>query len=149
MIIYMYKHITDEQLRQFPCFALHITSFKLHYNIYGDNFHAMHAAQLKNNQNNKQAVQKQVWRPRLLITFFPFQGNYLNVLWHSTTGCQIHFSWLYKSVAHPGEAPLIFRPNWSLKGKKKFWDFPPVISGFGWPSPPLIWRSGSAAAIEI
>ena len=40
MTIIMYKP-TDKQLG----FTLLITSFKLHYNIWGGNFQAMHAAQ--------------------------------------------------------------------------------------------------------
>ena len=45
--------------------------------------------------------------------------------------------------------PLIFRPKWGPKSRKKFLgDGPSPISGSGWPlSPPLhpvIWRSGSA-----
>ena len=46
--------------------------------------------------------------------------------------------------------PLIFRPDWGPKGRKKFFgDRPPpppphpFISGSGWPQP-LIWRSGWA-----
>ena len=34
--------------------------------------------------------------------------------------------------------PLICRPNWDPKGRKKFfWRLPLLISGSGWPSPPL------------
>ena len=44
--------------------------------------------------------------------------------------------------------PLIFRPKWGPKGRKKFWgDGSSPISGSGWPLPPphpVIWRSGSA-----
>ena len=58
-------------------------------------------------------------------------------------------------MADPGEvpggppAPLIFRPNWGPKGRKRFFLRPPplpppFISGSGWPPRPLIWRSGSA-----
>ena len=37
-----------------------------------------------------------------------------------------------------GPAPLIFRPKWGPKGGKKFFgDRPPLISGSGWPPPPL------------
>ena len=46
--------------------------------------------------------------------------------------------------------PLIFRPDWGPKGRKKFFGDrppppppPPFISGSGWPQP-LIWRSGWA-----
>ena len=47
--------------------------------------------------------------------------------------------------AHP--PPLIFRPKWDPKGRTNFfWDRAPLISGSGWPGPPLIWRSGSATA---
>ena len=47
--------------------------------------------------------------------------------------------------AHP--PPLIFRPKWDPKGRTNFfWDRVPLISGSGWPGPPLIWRSGSATA---
>ena len=31
--------------------------------------------------------------------------------------------------------PLIFRPNWSLKGQKNFFETVPPISRFGWPPP--------------
>ena len=48
----------------------------------------------------------------------------------------------------PGPAPLIFRPNWGPKSRKNIFGTPslPLISGSGWPPPPFIWRSGSAAA---
>ena len=51
----------------------------------------------------------------------------------------------------PG-SPLIFRPNWGPKSRKKsFWDrAPPLISVSGWPAPlplPFIWSSGSATAL--
>ena len=43
-----------------------------------------------------------------------------------------------------GEAPLIFRPKWGPKGRKKFfWDRPPYLRVW-MTAPPLIWRSGSA-----
>ena len=46
-----------------------------------------------------------------------------------------------KSVANPGEGsgtPLIFRPKWGPRGRKKFFgDCPTVISGSGWPGLPL------------
>ena len=35
-----------------------------------------------------------------------------------------------------GPSPLIFRPNWGPKGRKKFFgDRSPLIQGSGWPSP--------------
>ena len=47
-------------------------------------------------------------------------------------------------MADPGEGPRgpapspIFRPNWGQKGQKIFfWRLPPLISGCGWPLPPL------------
>ena len=47
----------------------------------------------------------------------------------------------YNTVADPGgpAPPLIFRPNWGQRGWKKcFWRLsPPLISGSGWPPPPL------------
>ena len=66
----------------------------------------------------------------------------------------------FTPVRNPGEGlggiglspPLIFRPDWGPKGRKKiFWGPPaasppppnPFISGSGWPQP-LIWRSGWA-----
>ena len=50
--------------------------------------------------------------------------------------------------------PLIFRPSWGLTGLKKiFFNVgPPITSGSGWPalpSPPLIWRSGSATVQSV
>ena len=48
-----------------------------------------------------------------------------------------------------GVAPLIFRPNWGPKGRKKFFWRPissPLIKGSGWPLP-LILRSGSGTGI--
>jgi len=47
----------------------------------------------------------------------------------------------------PGH-PLVFRPNWGPKCRKKFFRRPPpppLISGSRWPGPPrLIWSSGYA-----
>ena len=55
----------------------------------------------------------------------------------------------YRGGAHPG-APLIFRPNWGPKGKKKcFRDCPaPPIKGSGWLGAPLISRSRSGTVKE-
>ena len=61
-----------------------------------------------------------------------------------------------RGQGEPG-SPLIFKPNWGPKGRKKFFDtIPPrpLISGSGWPLPPppaphLIWRSGSAIAVFL
>lgn len=59
----------------------------------------------------------------------------------------------YNAVADPGEwpgpLPLICRPKWAQRAGKIFWETgPPLISGYGWPGPPLIWRSGPATAMH-
>ena len=59
----------------------------------------------------------------------------------------------YNAVADPGEwpgpLPLICRPKWAQRAGKIFWETgPPLISGYGWPGPPLIWRPGSATAMH-
>ena len=60
------------------------------------------------------------------------------------------------AVADPGEgprrpAPLIFRPKWGPKGRKKiFWRRPPPLSQSLDDRPsPLIWRSGSVTVQDI
>ena len=59
----------------------------------------------------------------------------------------------YNAVADPGEwpgpLPLICRPKWAQRAGKIFWETgPPLISGYGWPGPPPIWRSGPATAMH-
>lgn len=55
------------------------------------------------------------------------------------------------TVVDPGEAPLIFRPNWRPKDGKNFFlrPCPPLIYGCGWPCSLLISRSGSGAEQNI
>ena len=60
------------------------------------------------------------------------------------------------AVADPGEGtggpgPLIFRPKWGPKGRKKFfWRPPPLPFSQGpYDCPPLIWRSGSATESSL
>ena len=51
--------------------------------------------------------------------------------------------------ARGAQPPLIFRPKWGPKGRKKFFSGrrPPLSQGSGWRPPPLVWRSGSATGI--
>ena len=66
------------------------------------------------------------------------------------TSCQLGLLILlcYVCVTDPGDGPggpgspppLIFRPNWRPKGRKKVFEIPPpshFISGSGWPGPAL------------
>ena len=83
------------------------------------------------------------------------------IFWSLFMTCR-DVSWLvlsslfwFDSAADPGEGlppPLIFRPKWRPKGRKKFFGDrppPPLILGSGWPPPPLlIWCSGSATVIK-
>ena len=52
----------------------------------------------------------------------------------------------YRGGARGGPPHLIFRPNWSLKGRNSFFlRLAPLVSGSGWLLPShLIWMSGSA-----
>ena len=50
--------------------------------------------------------------------------------------------------------PVIFRPNWGPKGRKKFATAPPsLIAASGWsgwlPPPPILWRSISATGLSL
>ena len=56
----------------------------------------------------------------------------------------------YKSVADPGEGPPLFLFQTEAWRAEKFFETaPPPSQGLDDPPPPLIWRSGSAAAIEL
>ena len=51
----------------------------------------------------------------------------------------------------PGSPPLIFRPNWRPKGRKKVFEIPPPSPYLRvWMTGPrLIWRSGSATVFKL
>ena len=67
---------------------------------------------------------------------------------HSWCELTQHSSKRLAAVADLGEGPRGARapPYFSTKmrPKRNFWRLPPLISGSGWPPPPLIWRSASA-----
>ena len=56
-----------------------------------------------------------------------------------------------RGQGEPG-SPLIFKPNWGPKGRKKFFDTippPPPYLRVWMTAPHLIWRSGSAIAVFL
>ena len=78
----------------------------------------------------------------LILSLWPFVicPSFVNNSWKNRITTMINQC----SLTRFQTAPPIFRPNWGPKGRKKFfWDCPPpLISGPGWPGPPLICRSG-------
>ena len=83
-----------------------------------------------------------------LLEGFIYPGRSTNILFHMEWFIWVS-QWRFQGPAPP---PLIFRPYWCPKGRKRFfWHCPrrPFISGSGWPGLPLIWRSGSATVFSL
>ena len=78
---------------------------------------------------------KENWQcfSRLLSRHFPPCFDLM--LWCIQSG--VRYCSNVSSVADPGEGPQL-RPEGPKRKTRR-----PLISGTGWPSPPLIWRSGS------